>query len=318
MHITTLIPAYKTRYIHDLLRSLRCQTRQTRTIIVSDDSPNGEFREAFHAPEFASLRTGLNIEFHDGPRNGAYENVKHLVRLWGGRSELLHIMLDDDVMYPEFYERHLLAHGSGEFSCSVSRRWIADEDGLPTSCVRLPPAIASSPNRMISLDDTVMFLTTVADFNNYLGEFSNAVFRADTVELLLEPAFCEVSYAGLWDLGAFIAASMRRPLCHIQDTLGFFRVSAGQNSSNVNSPYMKGALLGWVALAVAGRRTGRLSEALMQHSCRILVPTLNVRYGNHPDMQAFCGLVPEIAAGSAGAEDRFITAWNGFLAEHGF
>jgi hypothetical protein len=318
MNITTLIPAYKTRYILDLLNSLRYQTRPSQKVIISDDSPHGEFREVFFSEPYKPLLAGLDIEFHEGPRNGAYENLKQLVRLWNGRSELVHVMLDDDVMYPEFYERHLVAHASANFSCSVSRRWVANELGHPMTGQPVPAAIANNASRMIALNDDVMFMSTVAECKNYFGEFSNAIFRADCADLLLKPALGDVSYAGLWDLGAFVAASIRRPLCHIQDHLGYFRISAGQNSSNVNSPFMKGAHLGFVALAVGGHRIGRLSSELLQQCCRIIQPALNVRYGSQPDMQPFCALLPELAAGTAGAEERFIAAWNDFLATHGF
>ena len=37
MNITTLIPAYKTKYIPELLTSLRYQTRPTQRILISDD-----------------------------------------------------------------------------------------------------------------------------------------------------------------------------------------------------------------------------------------------------------------------------------------
>jgi hypothetical protein len=318
MQITTLIPAYKTAYIADLLNSLRYQTVKSQRIVISDDSPHGEFREVLYSTPYRPLLAGLSIEFHEGPRTGAYQNLKHLVNLWAGRSELVHVMLDDDVMYPEFYERHLVAHASGDFSCSVSRRWVANQVGLPMSGQPVPEAIARNPSRMISLTDDVIFMTTVAECKNWFGEFSNAIFRADCSDLLLAPRLGDVSYAGLWDLGAFVAASIRRPLCHIQDHLGYFRIGPGQNSSNVNSPFMKGAHLGFVALAVGGRRLGRLSTALAQQCYRIMLPALNQRYAAHPDMAPFCALLPGLLADEPGAEERFIDAWNTFLAANGF
>lgn len=318
MQITTLIPAYKTRYIPDLLNGLRLQTVPAGRIVISDDSPGGAFRQTLYSEPYAALRKGLDIEFHDGPRRGAYENFKHLVRLWDGRSELLHVLLDDDVIYPEFYERHLAAHAAGDFSCSVSRRWMANDSGMPVTGQPVPAALQAHPNRMISVDDSVLLMTTVAECKNWLGEFSNAVFRADCAELLLQPRLGDVSYAGLWDLGAFIAASMRRPLCHIQDHLGYFRIGPGQNSSDPNNAFMKGAHLGFVALAVGGRRLGRLSDALMRQCCAKMLAPLMVRYGNQPDMAPFIALLPQLIQGQAQAEERFIEAWNGYLAEHGF
>lgn len=314
MQITTLIPAYKTQYIPDLLNGLRLQTAPVGKIVISDDSPDGIFRRTLYSEPYASLREGLDIEFHDGPRNGGYENFKHLVRLWGGRSELLHLMLDDDVLYPEFYERHLAAHAAGGFSCSVSRRWVANDVGLPMTGQPVPAAIQAHAHRMLSLDDKVLFMTTAAECKNWLGEFSNAVFHADCAPMLLDPQLDGVSYAGLWDLGAFLAASIRRPLCHIQDHLGYFRIGPGQNSSKIHSPYMKSAVLGYAALALGGQRVGSLSGALARQSYAKLAPALLLHYGAEADMAPFIALLPEMARGVAGADDRFVEAWHAYLA----
>ncbi len=316
MQFATLVPAYKTQYMVELLNALRCQTVRPDLIIVSDDSPHGTFRELMQSTPYLPLTAGLPIEYAEGPRRGAYENFKHLVKLWAGRSDYVHVMLDDDLIYPDFYERHRRAHASGHFSCSVSRRWSASESGQPTSSQTLPAALADSPRRMASLADDVIFLTAVARCHNWLGEFSNAVFRADCVDLLLEPRMGGVSYAGLWDLGAFVAAAMRRPICHIQDHLGSFRISPGQNSSKLNSPIMKGAHLGYVALAVGGRRSGRLADGLLRQCCELRQPALSVRYGADPEMSAFCALLPELAQGLPAAEDRFVDTWHAFLRDH--
>jgi hypothetical protein len=318
MQIATLIPAYKTAYIVDLLNSLRYQTVKSQRIIISDDSPHGAFREVFHSGPLRAAVAQLPIEFHEGPRQGAYENLKHLIKLWAGRSELVHVLLDDDVIYPEFYERHLVAHRSSTFSCSVSRRWVANHVGHPVMGQPVPEAISRTPNRMLSLSDDVVLMTTAAECMNWLGEFSNAIFRAEHCDLLLSPKLGDVSYAGLWDLGAFVAASMRAPLCHIQDHLGYFRIGPGQNSSDPNSAFMKAAHLGFVALSVGARRLGRLSHELARQSGRIVLPALTQRYTAQADVAPFIALVAALAAGEAGAEERFIEAWHAFLAGHGF
>ena len=81
---------------------------------------------------------------------------------------------------------------------------------------------------------------------------------------------------------------------------------------------MKGAHLGFVALAVGGQRIGRLGDELARQCYRIIQPALNLRYGSQPDMQPFCALLPELEAGASGAQERFIGAWNDFLATHGY
>lgn len=103
MQITTLIPAYKTKYLAELLTGLLTQTRPSERVIVSDDSPDGSFGALLRDGPLARFASRLPLEIHAGPRAGAYENFKHLVKLWGGQTELVHIHLDDDVIYPDFY-----------------------------------------------------------------------------------------------------------------------------------------------------------------------------------------------------------------------
>lgn len=61
MNITTLIPAYKPKYLVELMSSLRNQTRPSQRIIISDDSPNGEFRQAISSEQIRPLLAGLTI-----------------------------------------------------------------------------------------------------------------------------------------------------------------------------------------------------------------------------------------------------------------
>jgi hypothetical protein len=318
MNITTLIPAYKTKYIAELLSSLRYQTHPSQRILISDDSPNGEFRHEILSERFKPLISGLNIEITEGPRNGAYENTKHLIELWDGSSELVHLMFDDDVAYPEFYERHLVAHASANFSCTISRRWTASETGLALSNQPLPDAVAKNSNRILSLNDDVVFMTTVPECKNWFGEFSNTVIRASTCEMLLKPEMGGVSYAGLWDLGFFLSASMRAPIGYIQDHLGYFRTGGTGNSSNLYGPLMKGAILGYVALALGGQRVGKLSCTQALNCYAIMAPVLNRCYAEQVDMQIFCQVLPEMASLTSGAEDMFLEAWNVFQKKNNF
>jgi len=319
MHITTLIPAYKPNYLTELLQCLRLQTRPARQIIFSDDSPNGEFRAALFSDAMAPLRAGLDIECVEGPRKGGgYANMLHLLKVWNQRSELFHLMLDDDVCYPEFYERHLIAHASTRLSCSVSRRWTADEHGQPIGGQPVPPAVAQHANRIVTLDDGLVFMTTAIECKNWFGEFSNAVFRAETAPVLMKPEFGGISYAGLWDLGAFMAASRLAPVGYLQDHLGFFRTSASGNSSKFFGPYMKGAHLGYVALVMGGQRLGKYSAEQARGAFATLAQAMAQRYGSQEDMLPFIALLPKMAAGDELAEASFVEIWHAFLRRHDF
>lgn len=323
MQITTLIPAFKPQYLPELLQCLRLQTRPTSKIIFSDDSPNGEYRAALYSDALAPLRAGLEIECHNGPKRGGYANMMALVEIWGGRSELLHMLLDDDVIYPTFYERHLIAHASATLSCSVSARWTADDNGRPLAGQPAPPAVANHSQRILALDAGAVFATTAIEGKNWFGEFSNAIFTRASAPLLMKPQFDSatyghVSYAGLWDLGAFMAASRLAPLGYLQDQLGYFRTSAAGNSSKFFGPYMKGAHLGYVALVLGGREIGMYTPEQARGTFNMLSVAMAQRYGSQDDMKPFIALLPQMAAGDEQAVASFVEIWNAFLRKHDF
>jgi hypothetical protein len=318
MKITTLVPAYKTKYIPELLCSLRYQTRQPHRIVFSDDSPQGAFRERLLSDALKPLTTGLNIEVIEGPRSGAYENIKHLIRHWAGSSELVHMHLDDDVCYPDFYERHLVVHASAKVSCSISRRWTASETGQPLTGQPAPAAVNQENQRLLTLDNAVVVMSTVAVSKNWFGEFSNCVMRADTCDLLLNPSLGGVSYAGLWDLGYFVAASERAPIGYIQDHLGYFRTGGTGNSSNFFGPFMKGAFVGYAALALGAKRHGMLAADKATLAFRHIGLALNAHYAAQADMQPFCELLPLMGTEAPGAEAGFLDAWGVFQRANGF
>jgi hypothetical protein len=318
MNITTLIPAYKPKYIPELLSSLRYQTRPSQRILISDDSPNGAFREVLFSERMKPLTAGLNIELIEGPRTGAYENIKHLLQQWNNSSELVHLHLDDDVCYPDFYERHLIVHASAPVSCSISRRWTASESGQPLTGQPAPLGVNRDGQRLVTLDNNVVVMSTVAECKNWFGEFSNCVMRADTCKLLLSPTLGGVSYAGLWDLGYFVAASQQAPIGYIQDHLGYFRTGSTGNSSNFFGPFMKGAVLGYAALALGCKRAGTLSPEQAHAAFKIIAGALNTRYISQEDMQPFCKILPEMVNAEPGAEERFVAAWTVFQQANGF
>jgi hypothetical protein len=230
----------------------------------------------------------------------------------------VNMMLDDDVLYPASYERHLVAHASAAFSCSISRRWTANEQGLPITGQPVPPAVAASAHRLLSLDAGAVFVSTAAQCCNWLGEFSNVVFSAAAAPVLLKPDFGGISYAGLWDLGAFMAASLQAPIGYLQDHLGYFRTGGPSNSSKFYGPYMKSAHLGYAALALGGQRIGMYTPQQAQHAYGSLHGAMVQRYGDQGDMHPFIALLPAMAAGDELAVQSFVETWNAYLRQHKF
>lgn len=312
MDIVTLIPAFKPQYMGELFLGLANQTLPSKRIVVSDDSPDSEFSRLLDSAEMAPLRERLPVEIIRGPRKGAYANFEYLLDHWSGSSELVHLLLDDDVLYPEFYELHRLSHESARFSSSVSARWYANENGQPISVMPVPGQVRFNPARFLSLGPDMLFKTTVPHCNNWLGEFSNCVMTAETAKLARESVLAGISYAGLWDVGTLLAASLAAPVAYLQDRLGYFRVSRHQQSANFQRKDLKAGHLAWVALALAGRRMDQLNVEDVQSCCRNITALLSKRYAQEEDISPFLTILSRLAAGMDAVDD-FLATWGAFF-----
>lgn len=314
MKLTTLIPAYKPRYLVELFTGLIHQSRRPDRIIVSDDSPRGAYSAMLRSDTIAPLLSELPLEIVQGPRLGSsYANVRHLLKAWGGDGDLVHLLFDDDLLYPDFYERHLIAHSSGRFSCSVSRRWTALESGQPVTRPQVPPELTTHSNRLIAVGPELIYPTTIPFCRNWLGEFSNAVMRADMHDVLVRAELNGLSYEGLEDIGMFLAASERGAVCFVNEALGAFRHGPEQNTSQLLAPVMMKAHLAWVALAIAARRSGRLDGTQARAGIAHLQSLVDVRYRNESRMDGFRLLVAGLVEGHGGAEEAFLSAWRDFV-----
>lgn len=310
MRFTTLVPAYKPKYLIELLAALRHQTVKPAKVIISDDSPDQAFIAALRDTPLGQMVADLNLEVVPGPRTGAYDNFRALLQRYAGQTELFHLLLDDDIPYPSFYERHLAAHEQGRMACAVSRRWTATESGLPTRDLPVPAAVSTHPQRMLSLDAPVLFAHTAGLSGNWLGEFSNATFRADMAPLLDDPSLDGICFTGLEDLGAFLKASLLAPLGYINEHLGFFRTSAAQHSADPMGRPLKLAHLAYIALTLSGRRLGQLGASAAQANLARLCPLIVERYGAQADMVEMCGVMPALAVGGEAAEADFLALWH--------
>ena len=310
MQITTLVPAYKPKYLVELLTALRHQTVKPARVVFSDDSPNQAFVALLNSEPLRQVVADLHVEVVPGPRTVAYDNFRYLLQLHGGRTELLHLLLDDDIPYPSFYERHLQAHATQKLDCVVSRRWTALESGQPLRELPVPAAVVQHPNRLLSIPGELLLTHTVGQSANWLGEFSNATFHADMAPALDDPSLAGMSFAGLEDLGAFVKASLTRPLGFINEPLGYFRTSAEQHSANPMGRPLKLAHLAYITLAMAGERLGKLTREQTSAQMAGLCPVVQVRYGQEADMAEICALMPGLGRRDADAEARFLALWH--------
>lgn len=311
MDITVLVPAYKAKYLGELMQALQRQTLPPARVVLSDDSPDQAFVAALGSPESRAAWPALSIEVIPGPRQGAWANFRHLLQHYRGETEFFHLQLDDDIPYPHFYAQHAQAHALARASCAVSRRWTALESGQPIASLPVPAAVAAQPQRLFTLGADVLFGQTVAGTNNWLGEFSNATFRAGMREELLTTRLAGVSFTGLEDIGAFLVASQQAPLIFINEHLGYFRTSPEQNTSQTSGRIFKLGVLAWIALALAAQRLGHLSAEQCTAVARRMGSVVLQHYAGDAGMCQVAQLALALGTSEA-AEANYLAAWHAY------
>jgi len=258
--LTTLIPAYKKDYLGELLLGLRHQRFKDFRIILSDDSPGAEITAMIRDGQFQALLANLDVLVVRGPQN-ARLNHQALLDLWGGQTPLVHFHLDDDVIYPDFYQAHVDAHAGRRVAATISRRWLSASDGRPALSVPLPAFVAADERRVVEFGADDLFATTVAVCENWLGELSNMVFSADGARHYPQPSAQGLNYYGLLDIGFLLEASRHMPLACVREHLGVFRQHPQQTTHNRRSHGARIAFLAWIAYALAGWQEGRIDAA---------------------------------------------------------
>jgi hypothetical protein len=310
--ITTLIPAFKPQFLPQLLKALKHQSYRPARVIVSDDSPEQVFVTMLREIERSALARDLNLSVVAGPRQGGSINLRHLLDVWNGQTELFHILCDDDLIYPDFYRWHVAAQGAG-FRCTVSRRWSSDELGQPVGMLNEPNEVRGAGQALISVSAQQLIPAIVTTANNWLGEVSNVVMHRDLAELYRDLTIEGIAYNGLDDIGTFLRASIRQPIGLITHFLGMFRQHAEQNSTNQSRRVIKLGHVAWIALALATERAGYLArEQAQQCIATIAHPTL-IKYAKEPDMIELCAAIERLARNEAGAAENFLACWAQFL-----
>jgi len=309
--LTVLVPAYKAKYLGELLLALNSQTLPPARIVLSDDSPDQAFVQALGNSATRAAYPKLNIEVIPGPRQGAWANFRHLLQHYQGETEFFHLQLDDDIPYPHFYEQHARAHQLVQGSCAVSRRWTAQESGQPTASLPVPAVVAAQPQRLCTLSADLLFQQTILPTSNWLGEFSNATFRAGMREELLNTRLAGVSFTGLEDIGAFLVASQQAPLIFINEHLGYFRTSAEQNTSQTSGRIFKLGLLAWIALALSARRLGYLNTEQSTAVARRIAAMVLQHYPAEAGMCEIAQLAANVDVSPAD-EAAYLAAWHAY------
>jgi hypothetical protein len=311
--IVTLIPAYKAEYLGDLFFGLRSQKFKDFKVVLSDDSPRGEITERIRAGVYGNLAHELNLLVVRGPCQGAGKNVQHLIEGWGSIAPLVHVHLDDDVIYPDFYRAHAQANAQGTFSASVSLRWVTSPDGRPTQEFPLPGFLEVQNSHIVSVSAEQLFGSTVPYCVNWVGELSNVVLGATSANRYLDSSIAGLSYYGLGDIGLLLDVSRQAPVAVIRDHLSGFRSNPLQNSAQIQSFAMKCAHLAWIALAFAALREGRITPQQTVQSLGIIVQQSAHVYSGDEQIERFFAVMEANDQDLESMSIAFESHWTRFL-----
>lgn len=314
--IATLVPAYKHEHLDALFASLRSQSFKDFRVILCDDSPEGKITQQLRQGRFDALILGLDVVVVPGG-GGLWKNHQRALDVWAGSTPLVHLLMDDDVVYPNFYREHATLHADRSLSASVSQRWLTRSDGSPFTSLPLPGFVTGSERRVIEVQAAALFASTVPGCENWLGELSNMVFSAQAAKCFPRPpADGGVSYFGLPDVGLLLSAADTGPVLFLRDHLSGFRQHAAQSTAGTQTTALKIAFLAWVAFALHAKAQRRIDDATAQRAVTTATQRCRRHYANDPVMREYFALVEGHLADLADFTARFGAFWKRLLASH--
>ncbi|MFZ1711765.1 MAG: glycosyltransferase family A protein, partial [Nitrosomonas sp.] len=310
--ICTLIPAYKPNYIEQLLLSLATQTYPHFKVVISDDNPNDEVTALVQRLAQLDIYKKLDISVVPGPKKGGFVNIYHVARSYAQEAEFFHILMDDDLIYPTFYETHMREHAKQEALISVSARWNALETGQPFGML-----IDHATSQVFSqhFDAATMANALIPGCSNKLGEFSHAVFRREAAEVILNPSMQGISYFGLDDIGSFIQAAQHKPAIWIPTPLGIFRNNPEQNTGKLNNNTIKCGHYAWIALAIIAVENRWISADEAWASISMMRNAVRVRYQQDALGQQMLAVLDAHEVYSEALKQSFLAVWNTYLTQ---
>lgn len=310
--IATLIPAYKPDYLGELFAGLRCQSFKDFRVVLSDDSPDASITAMIRAGRYEPQIRDLNLLVVRGPCS-PLKNHLNLLDVWAHSTPLVHLLMDDDVVYPDFYREHVALHDRHAPAASVSQRWLTGAGGAPFATLPMPTFVTASDTRVVAVDATQLFASTVARSENWLGELSNMVLSARAAAGFPRPPAEGVSYFGLPDIGTLLNAADKGPVMVLRDHLSGFRQHAGQTTANPQSINLKIAHLAWVAFALRARQEGRITDADAVQGIVVATQRCLQTYASDAAMQAYFDIVRDELADLPRFEAKFSAYWQALL-----
>lgn len=314
MEVTCLVPAFKRRYLRQLLTNAHHQSLPAVRIVISDDTPGDEIIADIAASQITEQLT-KRMRVVSGPKQGHHRNIEHLISIFLEEpTSHFHILNDDDLLFPEFYATHATMARRYDPVCSISRRWIADDQGFPVRGARYPPNLTEDDRMDVEISSGLIADTYLADGHNWLGELSCAVFRADYFDS--STRYCvykDIPYFGLNDIGAFLTATIKGRVMFSNQYLGAFRRST--NSLTTSRGYAFSlAILARIAVTLVACEHQLVGFDRLVRAIEAAREQWIFHYGKNPVSTKLAELI-EGGPTYADLKSGFLDYWHRYLAQ---
>ena len=275
--LAVLIPAYNVKYIEQAIVGLRYQTFRDFDVFISDDSVDNKITTLLAELESGSQLDGLNVTVISGPKDFLLNHTQ-LDALFSPKYEYVHFHLDDDYIYPTFYEQHLAAHSHGDFCVSVSQRWISNVNNIPFGRMIDVGFIDKNVKLFTPLTLEVLTKSCLPASINWLGELSNMVFKPKGETIFPPPPSLEsnLNYFGLIDIGTCLELAQTRDIVFIASFNSNFRQHAEQSTHHHGLHGTRISRLCWAIYSIKAHNDNMISDADLQSGIKSAIRLIEV------------------------------------------
>jgi glycosyltransferase involved in cell wall biosynthesis len=250
--VNIVIPAYKSAYFAEALRSAQAQTWPRIEIVVCDDSPDGRIAEITQQDQGPHP-----VRYIRNPGNiGGRANYLQCYDVARGR--YVKFLNDDDLLHPECVARMattLDAHPSVTLVTSYRRLIDAEGTALPDEEWNRPVVSKDGV-----IDGRLLAQHVLSRKTNLIGEPTTVMFRKNDMAAS-QPHL--MSYAGEparrnGDMSIWSSLLSRGDAVYLVDALSEFRIHDAQVQKD--PVFHAEAVQAWTELQDAARRTGLLDD----------------------------------------------------------
>jgi len=310
LKIATLIPAVRTRFLERSLKCLSSQSYRNFDCYLSDDSVDYEVTALAEALKHNKV-INFSLKTMPGPRVGlAVANIRMLLSEIKEEYDLVHLFFDDDIIGPDFYKAHADLHQRIDVRVSASARSLVNELGHPIARARLPEKVGRTAKKQVVVTDSYLANTMIPTINNWVGEYSNMVFRGDCLDYFGMTGWTGLHY-GLGDVSCPIFAGPR--LGYIPEILGSFTIHNDSMTSDYANPSRKCSVLAWPQIALDALNRSLISEECARACIKVVREyNLNV-YSSSSDMMRFQVIFDNIISARSLDFSEFSKEWQDFI-----